>query len=466
MTTLAPDNESIHPSPFSLKNIRLYVAFRIFFNGRFYYPVFTILFLDFGLTLNQFALLNAVWAATIVLMEVPSGALADIVGRKRLLVFTGILMIFEISVLCIVPIGNANFLFVVFLVNRVLSGTAEAAASGADEALAYDTLKSEGNVADWNKVLELQMRYQSMAFIFASIIGAAVYDPDLMQKVADWLGLQAVITQQTTLKFPIYLTLIMAFFVLLITLRMKEVSVVNDTEDRPFYRQCHTSVAGAFKLTLNAGSWILKTPFALMIIASGMLFDHVIRMLLTISSQYFRLIHLPEASFGLIGAGMALLGVLVPRLARKMTETRTPVFNLYMLAGMTVLGLYAMTWFIPYLGLAPMLLLYTVMLMTGFFISYYLNQVTDSEQRATVLSFRGLSNNLAYGLIGVMYSGLLLMLRGQTHLTDVRGVDLENTVFIDSIGWFPGYFIATFFLLWIFGAFRLRQSRAHFRKWK
>ena len=52
----------------------MFIAFRVFFNARFYYPVFTVLFLDFGLSLSQFAVLNAVWAASIVLCEVPSGA--------------------------------------------------------------------------------------------------------------------------------------------------------------------------------------------------------------------------------------------------------------------------------------------------------------------------------------------------------------------------------------------------------
>jgi hypothetical protein len=64
-------------SPFALSNVRRFIAFRAFFNARFYYPVFTILFLDYGLTIEQFALLNTVWAFTIVLAEVPSGALAD-----------------------------------------------------------------------------------------------------------------------------------------------------------------------------------------------------------------------------------------------------------------------------------------------------------------------------------------------------------------------------------------------------
>ncbi|MCD4715131.1 MAG: MFS transporter, partial [Desulfobacterales bacterium] len=73
-------------SPFKICNVRYFIAFRVFFNARFYYPVFTILFLDFGLTLQQFALLNVAWAATIVLLEVPSGALADTIGRRNLLV--------------------------------------------------------------------------------------------------------------------------------------------------------------------------------------------------------------------------------------------------------------------------------------------------------------------------------------------------------------------------------------------
>ena len=131
-------------SPFALNNIRMFIAFRVFFNARFYYPVFTILFLDFGLTISQFAILNAVWAGTIVLMEVPSGALADIWGRRNLLILSSLLMIVELLLLCIVPLGHPTLLFAIFLVNRVLSGTAEAAASGADEAIAFDSLKEAG----------------------------------------------------------------------------------------------------------------------------------------------------------------------------------------------------------------------------------------------------------------------------------------------------------------------------------
>ncbi|MFT7293048.1 MAG: hypothetical protein ACI87Q_000894, partial [Pseudohongiellaceae bacterium] len=54
-------------------NLRRFIVFRLLYTARFYYPVFTILFLDYGLSLEQFAILNLVWALTIVFAEVPSG---------------------------------------------------------------------------------------------------------------------------------------------------------------------------------------------------------------------------------------------------------------------------------------------------------------------------------------------------------------------------------------------------------
>ena len=89
------------------QNIRACLWFRVLFNSRFYYPIFTILFLDFGLSIEDFAALNALWAASIVLFEVPSGALADKLGRKRLVVFSTWLMVVEMGLLCVMPIGGA-----------------------------------------------------------------------------------------------------------------------------------------------------------------------------------------------------------------------------------------------------------------------------------------------------------------------------------------------------------------------
>ena len=92
-------------------NVRRFILFRVLFNARFYYPVFAVIFLDFGLTLEQFAMLNVIWAATIILAEVPSGALSDLLGRKKLLVLTALLMVVEMAVWAFTPRGNPKLLF-------------------------------------------------------------------------------------------------------------------------------------------------------------------------------------------------------------------------------------------------------------------------------------------------------------------------------------------------------------------
>ena len=452
----------IEKSPFKIRNIRLFIAFRVFFNSRFYYPIFTILFLDFGLTLGQFALLNAVWAATIVIFEVPSGALADTVGRKNLLVFTGVLMVAEIALLCFAPKDNLELLFVFFLFNRVLSGIAEAAASGADEAIAYDSLKQEGLATEWPRVLERMMRMQSITYMGAMSLGAAVYDPSLMQRVVNWLRLDIHLTQDITLRFPLFLTLVMALLTLWTTLRMQEISNRSDTEFSADENGPH-SIATSFRTTINAGLWILKTPFALTIILTGLLFDNCIRMLGTLISQYYRLIQLPEAAFGLISSGMSLLGLFVPLLALYMVRKRSPVFNLRVMVGLTLVGLIGVTYVWPLIGLIPVVLIRIVMNLLNFFQSHYLNRITSSAQRATVLSFKGLSFNLAYGLIGLLYALLLALLRdrailGQPSLT---ASELENTVFVQSLAWFPWYFILTMIFMLAFAWWKLKDSQEH-----
>jgi len=451
-------------SPFAIPNVRLFIAFRVFFSARFYYPVFTILFLDYGITLKQFALLNVVWAVTIVLLEVPSGALADVVGRKKLVVLAGILMVWEMALLCFAPRGNPDLLFAFFVLNRILSGTAEAAASGADEALAYDSLKEHGLVGEWGAVLEKQVRYQSIGFIIAMTTGAAVYDPNLVQKVADFFQLDLTVSQDVTLRLPILLTFLMSFFVLGTALRMEDIEVEGDRECSAI-EGCRTSIASAFRLTFAAGIWIWKTPFAFVLIASGLFFDHVIRMVITLNSQYYRLIHLPEASFGLIGSGLAILGLVIPRLARKLTETLPPYSNFLLITGITLIGLFGVAAFFPYWGLVPVVLLISVMYFSSFFLSHYLNPLTESSQRATVLSFKGLSFNLAYGVIGALYSLLLSDLRPGI-LASNPGLSknaLENAVFVASMGWFPWYFIGMAFVLILFAKIRLGGSQEHKR---
>jgi len=200
----------------------------------------------------------------------------------------------------------------------------------------------------------------------------------------------------------------------------------------------------------------LQTPMALCVILAGMLFDHVIRIVMTLNSEYLRAIHFPDASFGLIGSGIALMGVFIPKIAEKMDLRFRPAVNFCAVSAMALAGLTGIAFFWPYFGLLPLAMLSAVMMFTHFFSSRYLNQVAASEHRATVLSFKGLSYNLAYGLAGLLYALLLAFLREGTTVPGAAAHPVPETlVFERSILFLPGYFILMLAVLIGFARHRL-----------
>jgi MFS family permease len=372
------------------------VLFRVLFNARFYYPVLAIQFLDLGLTASEYTLLNFAWALAIVFGEVPFGVLADRIGRRPLVVAAGVCMVAEMAVLGIAPRNGGLLLFLFCLVNRILSGIAEALASGADESLAFESLTNEGRGSEWPRVLAQVMHWQSVGMVVAMLVGSAVYDPHLLNRLAVYAGLAWQFDLADTLRFPIYLNLITAVAVLMVSLGMREparrgAEALNTTKQ-------------AWRSMLEAGAWILHTPMALFIILGGLLIDSVIRLFLTFGSAYFRLIDLPEASYGLIGAAMAGIGVVVSPLARRLVTSGSVLRSYAVLATLALLGLLGVAVRIPYWGVLFALPLAAAIGAVAFAISHYLNAAVDSRHRATVLSFKGLAFNLGYGFVSLLFA--------------------------------------------------------------
>ncbi|RYD36614.1 MAG: MFS transporter [Verrucomicrobiaceae bacterium] len=416
------------------RNVPLFIAFRVFFNARWYYPVLAILFLDLGLTVGQYAMLNVAWAAAIVGLEVPSGALADYLGRRRMVVFAAMLMVIEMLVFAFAPRGNPSLLFILFFINRIFSGAAEASASGADEALAYDSLAADGREKEWPQVLDRVMRWQSVAFFLTMMAGAALYDEGFMRRLMEATGLPWEITKETAMRLPILFTLGNAVLALGVAFSMREPPVSKEHGDAP---------ANPWKATLAAGRWIWITPAAFAIILAGLCFDSIVRLFLTFEAGYFRVIGLPTASFGIIAAVLSLLGFVVPLIAKRMVEKRTMWGNFSAVAVMVFTGLLGAAFVLPWpFGLLWLVPLGMAMSFIQFFVSHYLNGlVTDSRRRATILSFRGLAFNLAYGAVGLLFAGLT---KG---IGKASGTASPDEVFARSLGWLPWYFLATLILL-------------------
>lgn len=466
-------------SAMSLPNVRLFILFRVLFNARLYYPVFSILFLDFGISTEQFLLLNMIWGVSIVLLEVPSGALADAIGRRNLLVVGAICMVVEMLVLAFAPREPDLpwILFALLALNRVLSGAAEAAVSGADEALAVDSLKEKGLGDEWPTVLEKQMRWQSAAFFVAMLAGGLVYDENLLNSIGAFFGMDWGLTRAESMRFVIWPCVVTSIGVLVCALRMTEPAVDSgdglgeaSTLDNPSPEggigACKTALSASIVNIKQAGLWILASHFATVLIIGGFLLDSIARTFVTLSSQYYQVIEIPEALFGFLGAGMAVIGIFLPALAKYMTTSLKPGTNFAILVISALIGLVVAAMAIPYIGVVAIIFIYLPMPLVNYILSKEINALAPSSQRATIISFKSLSFNLAYACVSVVFAGLVRATEEQARADapDLSDRALENVKFVDSLPLLTSLFLICVAIFALWANRKLKKSAAYAEK--
>ena len=422
--------------PFQGRNARLFVLFTTLYNARAYYPVLAVLFTDLGLSLEQYLLLNAVWAAAIFLFEVPSGALADTLGRKRLLVFSACLMVLEMSVLLFAPKDGGMLLFALCLLNRFLSGTSEAAASGADEAIVYESLPEENRESAWDQVMATAMRWRSAGFLIAMTLGALLYDPSWWNRLApDALHVDIDIAR----RLPVALVLLQALGCLWITLRFEETAKPCDHPQG----RCRA----ALKLTIRTAAYAFSTKSIAIVLIGGLLIDAVARNFATINSEYYRLIGVPGWAFGFIGSAVAVINWFTPSIFAAVNQRFKTTTSLAIGGVVAAIALILLIPAWPWAGLLPAMLLMTLLGFVGFTISRFLHAVAESHQRATLLSVKGLVFNLGYGAYSLIFS---LMLAG----IHQRGTS-DTSPFQQALLWQAAGFVAVL-LIFIALARRVR----------
>lgn len=446
-------------------NLRRFILFRLFYSARFYYPVFTVLFLDYGLTLEQFSILNIVWAVSIVCAEVPSGALADIVGRKTLVVFAGAIMVVEMALILFAPTGSSPLLFLMFMGNRLCSGLSEAAASGADEALAYDSLKELGREEHWSALLEKNSVVVAVGFFTSMILGGLVYDPAIVNGALAWINPDWQLAGDMIIRLPILLTTISSVIVLFVALGMYDLDAESNTADSNSGSGISRwqLIAGAFQQILQAGRWTLNHRFVLFVIIAALALDSVGRQFVVLASEYWRAIEIPVPLFGVVGASLSLLAIVNARVSRILVHSCSPLTNFLILSAILLVGLVGISFAVPIWGVAFAVGAFAMMSMVQFMSSYYLNKEAGSAMRATILSFKGLALNLGLALASLLYTAWVAQLRvGNGGSMEATGD--QQTVFVQSLVAFPFYYLLLFGLIVVLARWLIKQPDKFLRK--
>ena len=132
------------------------------------YPLYAVMFADYGLTAIQIGVLFAVWAATALILEVPSGVLADKYSRRHILFFAALIRILGYALWLFSPT------FAGFLAGFICWGITSAFTSGTFEALVFDELKRFGCENEYTKVIGRAKSLGLLAVLIASVGASAL----------------------------------------------------------------------------------------------------------------------------------------------------------------------------------------------------------------------------------------------------------------------------------------------------
>ena len=131
-----------------------------------FYAVYALLFGDHGLSPAAISSLFIIWSVTSFVAEVPSGAWADIVSRRGLLVLSSLLYALGFSLWILAPS------YAGFAAGFVLWGVSGALMSGTFEALLYDELAVRNSTRSYTRLMGWAHAAAMLAALFATALAA------------------------------------------------------------------------------------------------------------------------------------------------------------------------------------------------------------------------------------------------------------------------------------------------------
>jgi MFS family permease len=148
------------------RNLPVYYIFYAVSGFLIWMPIWVIYLQEFrGMTLTQIAKIESIFWLTVVIAEVPTGAIADRWGRRISLMLGGALFCFGSVVFAF------SSTFLVLLAAYVTIAVAMTMYSGAGHALIFDTLRQLGRTREYEKHIG---RSEALAFgslLFATLLG-------------------------------------------------------------------------------------------------------------------------------------------------------------------------------------------------------------------------------------------------------------------------------------------------------
>lgn len=347
-----------------------YYAYAFLFDFILAYAFYTALFELEGLSITEIAMLLAVWSASAIVLEMPSGALSDHFDRRWLLVVAPLLK----SLTFLLWIAAAGS-FWLYAMGFLFWSLAQALQSGSREALLYERMAHEGRADDFEKVLGRDNAAQEAGIGSGALLGGLVAYHSF-----DW-GLWLSIP-------PLILASCLA-------LGLKDVRRHKAQDDPP---ESPASYLSHFVDALGEFRRHADLRFVSTYIAVGLV---VFQLLEEFDQLYFLAISLPVWAWGIAAAGVEFIYAIASLLAHRIGGRPCLAWLLPLMGGALLVAASKGTtpWFVLLLCAA-----YVLMAPLNVLAEARFHRVMEGRSRATTTSALVMAENVS-GIVGTLLFG-------------------------------------------------------------
>ena len=326
-------------------------------------PIVFLFYKENGLGTTELFVLKAAYSLAIVVLEIPSGYIGDIWGRKNAMVIGAILGTLGFGIYSIAS-G-----FYAFLMAEIILGIGQSFISGSDSALLYDSLldakKENHYMKAEGRLISVGNYAEAIAAPFGVMLAAAsLRTPYFVQTLIAFSAIPAALT----LREPVRKKLSSANA----AANMRRIIDYTCIQNKPlFWNIIASSVIGTATLTMG---WLVQPLFA-----------------------YFAL---PLAWYGIFIPALNLTTGTVSMVAHVFERKAGFETTLFVIVIGVPLLYLAIGWFNATWALAFLFVFYIIRGVATPVLKNHINHVTPSEIRATVLSLRSLIIRLAFVVLG------------------------------------------------------------------
>ena len=350
-------------------NIWKFNLFSFLFRFIMYLPFIVYYFQELEFSLTMIAMLGSAMSITLFIFEIPSGYIADRFGRKNSII---VAVIFQLASMFILYSATSFFMIVV---SHVVWGLAAAFFSGADSAFLYDSLLVMKKEELYKKVHGKAKFYAEMAVIFSAVTGSLII--------------------KFGIKHTIAFTIVGHLASLLVAFSFHEPYRHRPIEKMPLKKEL-SQLMDIVSRSLRHGKLLglFIYSFIVMGVSNTIFFMY---------QPYFRATSLPLYYYGYVFAAFSIFTAFASLKAHDI-EKRIGIFSSLLLMPLfmvfSLLGAsLSFVWF-------GFMFFFFREVVRGFsypILNDYTNKVTESSERATVLSIRSMFSRMGLTVILLVF---------------------------------------------------------------